>query len=128
MRQRLNPKDRIAILERDNYTCQCCGHVGTEDSISRGMEVHHIMPCLFGGTNEPDNLTTLCPPCHLQYDLSAGTRNGTNPRKTPPILFNLTPITLKYLRELADLGYASQAEVIQMAVYRMHHQEIRRRR
>lgn len=129
MAQRLSAAQRKSILERDEYTCRCCGKVGTDDCISRGMEVHHIMPCHFGGTNEPDNLTTLCPSCHLQYDLSAGTRNGTskNGPKTPPILFNLTPKTLEYLRELAATGYASQAEVIQIAVSRMYQQERRRR-
>jgi 5-methylcytosine-specific restriction protein A len=44
------------IRERDNYTCQRCG--------SPGYEVDHIINVARGGTDDDDNLQTLCPGCH----------------------------------------------------------------
>lgn len=127
MRQRLNPKDRIAILERDEYTCQVCGHVGGEDSISMGMEVHHIMPCILGGTNESDNLTTLCPSCHAQRDICAGTRKATsmNQPKLPPLVLDLPLIYHRRLRELAEVYGTSQRETLMVAINRMYQEVCR---
>ena len=63
-RMGMTPKDweilREYILERDNYTCQKCGYF----SMTTGMAVHHIIPLCQGGTNDEDNLTTLCNTCH----------------------------------------------------------------
>lgn len=56
---------RKQILNRDNHTCQHCGDTGTE--------VDHIVNRANGGTNHPDNLQTLCPPCHQHK-----TRKETN--------------------------------------------------
>jgi 5-methylcytosine-specific restriction enzyme A len=50
---------REAVLLRDKYTCQHCGHVGVE-----GMEVDHIINKASGGTDELSNLQTLCRSCH----------------------------------------------------------------
>ena len=46
------------LFERDNYTCQCCG----EKHIR--LEVHHIIFRSQGGSDELDNLITLCEKCH----------------------------------------------------------------
>ena len=47
-----------AVLNRDNYTCQCCKKKkGT-------MHVHHIIYRSNGGSNKMDNLITLCEDCH----------------------------------------------------------------
>ena len=51
---------RPKILKRDNYTCQKCYF----QSLNGGMEVHHIKLIVYGGTNDYDNLITLCEPCH----------------------------------------------------------------
>ena len=47
-----------AVLNRDNYTCQCCGKKHTR------LEVHHIIYRNQGGTDDEDNLITLCEDCH----------------------------------------------------------------
>lgn len=52
---------RHAILARDNYQCQNCK---TKDSI---FEVHHLVPKSQGGSDEPENLITLCRKCHRDY-------------------------------------------------------------
>lgn len=48
------------ILNRDNYTCHNCKGK-TKD---RKLEVHHIIFREDGGSDEPDNLITLCKTCH----------------------------------------------------------------
>lgn len=45
---------RRRILLRDKYTCQGCGVVRMDN------EVDHINPLEQGGTNDDDNLQTLC--------------------------------------------------------------------
>lgn len=47
-----------AILNRDKYTCQVCGKKHTR------LEVHHIIYRSQGGTNDENNLITLCEDCH----------------------------------------------------------------
>ena len=49
---------RSAILHRDNYTCQCCGKKNCR------LEVHHIKFRSNGGTDNEENLITLCEDCH----------------------------------------------------------------
>jgi len=52
-------KKRLLALKRDNYKCVKCG--STED-----LHVHHIIELSQNGTNELDNLLTLCPKCHAK--------------------------------------------------------------
>lgn len=49
---------RSAVLHRDNYTCQCCGKKNCR------LEVHHIKFRSNGGTDDEENLITLCEDCH----------------------------------------------------------------
>jgi len=49
---------REAILNRDNYTCQICSKKHTR------LEVHHIIFRSQGGTDDENNLITLCEDCH----------------------------------------------------------------
>lgn len=49
---------REAILHRDKYTCQICGKKHVK------LEVHHIIYRSQGGTDDEDNLITLCEDCH----------------------------------------------------------------
>lgn len=49
---------RKAILHRDGYTCQCCGKKNCR------LEVHHIKFKSNGGTDDEENLITLCEDCH----------------------------------------------------------------
>ena len=49
---------REAVLHRDNYTCRCCGKKNCR------LEVHHIKFRRDGGTDDEENLITLCEECH----------------------------------------------------------------
>ena len=48
---------RLPTFERDGYACQECGFIGTEHT----LRAAHIID---GGEASPDNLRTLCRPCH----------------------------------------------------------------
>lgn len=47
-----------AAKHRDGHKCADCGATGVE------LHVHHIVPLSKGGTNDLDNLATLCSMCH----------------------------------------------------------------
>lgn len=49
-----------AVLHRDNHTCQCCGKKNVR------LEVHHIIFRSHGGTDDENNLITLCEGCHRE--------------------------------------------------------------
>ena len=50
---------RLTVLERDRYQCVKCG--STEN-----LHVHHIQARRKHGTNQMDNLQTLCDRCHME--------------------------------------------------------------
>jgi hypothetical protein len=62
-RNKMTPALREYIKERDNYTCQCCGKVMTDNV---GLQIDHIIPVSKGGKTEPDNLQVLCSVCNLK--------------------------------------------------------------
>ena len=60
-RATIPPSVRAAVLTRDRHRCITpgCGS-------ARFLEVHHLLPRALGGTNDVENLITLCSRCH-QY-------------------------------------------------------------
>ena len=59
---------RAKILKRDSYTCQGCGRVEPSTFPVRGLQIHHIRPFRDSRDDSPENLTTLCLPCHAKAD------------------------------------------------------------
>ena len=53
---------RAAILARDRGLCQVCAAAGR---VQLAAEVDHVRPLAEGGTDAPENLQSLCTPCHL---------------------------------------------------------------
>ena len=51
---------KAQVLHRDGYKCQNCGKVKCK------LEVHHIIFRSNGGSDEPENLITLCNDCHYK--------------------------------------------------------------
>lgn len=66
--------DDIAEGERAE-ACYCCG--ATETADGKALAVHHIVPIMAGGCNEPELLMTLCPSCHRTVE--AYTKTITEP-------------------------------------------------
>ena len=54
---RLSSSRRREILERDDEQCVLCGE--TDD-----LEVDHVVPTYMDGSDDPENLQTLCSGCH----------------------------------------------------------------
>ena len=70
-RSTIAPSTRLAVLERDRYHCQApgCRHV-------HHLEIHHIVPRSRGGSNQQDNLITLCSGCHRIWHEKGGPPPG----------------------------------------------------
>lgn len=58
-RATIPPSMRRTVLERDRYRCRAAGCRST-----RFLSVHHLVPREVGGSNDPENLITLCAGCH----------------------------------------------------------------
>ena len=59
-RQPIPRKLRHEVFKRDGYRCRECGASKEETS----LEIDHILPVAKGGTNDIDNLQTLCRECN----------------------------------------------------------------
>ena len=51
---------RAMVLNRDNYTCQCCKGKRKDPK----LEIHHVVFRRDGGSDNAENLVTLCHTCH----------------------------------------------------------------
>lgn len=56
-------KLRKVILTRDKHLCQPCMKKGR---VTPARTVNHIKPKAQGGTDDPDNLESICDPCHAE--------------------------------------------------------------
>lgn len=94
------------VKERDEYTCQKCGY---KPSSNRGqrLEAHHIVPDAVGGSDEIDNLSTLCKRCHdfapsgiytISYPELFETFSSTG---LPPA-YDFTKFGIKYLEWITE--------------------------
>lgn len=72
---------RKAVLHRDNYTCQCCGKKNCQ------LQTHHIIYRSHGGSDDENNMITLCKECHV------GVHNGTIVLDKKPRKLNLNHAT-----------------------------------
>lgn len=63
VRRNLSRAERWAIFQRDGFACKHCG-------TDRDLSIDHIFPFSLGGTDDPDNLQTLCRRCNLRKSAS----------------------------------------------------------
>ena len=70
---------RETILLRDRYKCKIC-------QSKENLTVHHRVPRADGGSDEADNLETVCEKCHniveLEYKNESRTINSKSASKT----------------------------------------------
>ena len=57
--RKTNPDARAKAIERDSHKCVICGS-------SERLEVHHKKYRSDGGSDDMDNLVTLCAQCHIK--------------------------------------------------------------
>lgn len=57
---RIPKRLRFEVLKRDEFACGYCGAAAP----GVVLEVDHINPVAFGGTNDPDNLIAACVACN----------------------------------------------------------------
>lgn len=70
----IDARDRLAIYERDNWTCHLCGEGIDPDAHwngDRGASLDHLIPRSMGGTDDPDNLRT----CHRACNSRRGVKD-----------------------------------------------------
>lgn len=60
LRKGIQPKLRYSVLQRDKFKCVLCGRDAKDDR----LEIDHIVPVVAGGTNDINNLRTLCAECN----------------------------------------------------------------
>lgn len=58
-RIKIQSEQRDRIYKRDGYRCIKCG-------MKYDLNIHHKKKVSEGGTNDDDNLVTLCVPCHAE--------------------------------------------------------------
>ena len=97
---------KAMVLNRDNYTCQCCKGKHKDSK----LEVHHIVFRSQGGSDEESNLITLCHTCHK--DLHGG--------KINPKLSGKIKGTLKYATQMNSIRkqlFRTYPDAIETFVY-----------
>lgn len=74
------PEDlKARVFSRDGYKCAKC-------RTTRSLEIHHIIPLYYGGTNTETNLITLCSLCHrFVPDAPIGLLKYMSDPNKPPI-------------------------------------------
>ena len=113
---------KAMVLNRDNYTCQYCKGKHKDSK----LEVHHIVFRSKGGSDEENNLITLCHTCHK--DLHSG--------KISPKLSGKTKGNLKYATQMNSIrkqlfrlypnsietfGYITKANRLNLGVDKKHY-------
>ena len=83
-------KQRRLARKRDNYTCQGCGVPMKELLSARRLHVHHIVSRIEGGTNDLNNLVTLCTGCHIKAE--------QNPEAFKPVAMSIRKSIVRGLK------------------------------
>lgn len=62
-RKPISTTKALSVFDRDGYACKHCG-------TRKGLTVDHIIPLFLGGSDEMENLQTLCGPCNSRKGVS----------------------------------------------------------
>lgn len=113
---------KAMVLNRDNYTCQCCKGKHKDSK----LEAHHIVFRSNGGSDEQDNLITLCHTCHK--DLHDGKISPKFSGKKKGNLKYATQMNsircqlLKHYPEAIEtFGYITKANRLSIGLSKDHH-------
>lgn len=113
---------RAMVLNRDHYTCQACKGKHKDSH----LEVYHIVFRSQGGSDEADNLITLCHTCHKA--LHAGKLKLKNRGKRKKALSFATQMNSirkqlfqHYPEAIETFGYITKANRYQLGVGKDHY-------
>ena len=110
------------VLNRDNYTCQNCKGKHKDSK----LEVHHIVFRSQGGSDEENNLITLCHTCHknlhsgkispkLSGKIKGNLKYATQMNSIRKQLFRLYPNAIE------TFGYVTKANRLNLGVDKKHY-------
>ena len=113
---------KAKVLNRDGYTCQHCKGRRKDSK----LEVHHIIYRSNGGSDEEDNLITLCHTCHKGAHIGSvklkllGKRKGQLKHAT-----QMNSIRIQLLKLCSDaietFGYITKANRLLLEIDKSHH-------
>jgi len=114
---------KAKVLWRDNYTCQCC-------KTKKGcLHIHHIIYRSNGGSDEEDNLITLCENCHKKLhngklrtfeDKLVG-KKKTNLRYASQMSVVRSQLLKHYPEAIETFGYVTKANRQQLGLLKDHY-------
>lgn len=113
---------KAMVLNRDNYTCQCCKGKHKDSK----LEVHHIVFRSQGGSDEESNLITLCHTCHknlhsgkvnlkLKGKMKGNLKYATQMNSIRKQLFKLYPDAVE------TFGYVTKANRLVLGIAKEHY-------
>ena len=112
---------RQYILDRDNYKCQC-----QKKGCSKKLEIHHIQFKSKGGSDNPDNLITLCSKHHKdlhsgKISLNVGTHKEL---KSATIMNMIRKILSEYYTDSAiTYGYITKVNRLSIGIEKTHNND-----
>lgn len=113
---------KAMVLARDNYTCQCC-HGKKKDS---KLEAHHIIYRSQGGSDEAENLITLCHTCHKGvHDGSINLKLNGKKKGTLNHATQMNSIRVQILKKFPEaketFGYITKANRLALGIEKNHY-------
>ncbi len=111
---------RAHALDRDNYTCRCCGKKHVR------LEVHHIVFRSMGGNDELANLITLCEKCHRaihdgKITLNLKGKRKRNLRHATQMSIIRSQLLKIYSDAIETFGYVTKANVENLGLPKEHY-------
>lgn len=111
------------VLMRDNYTCQCC-------KTKKGtLHIHHIVYRSKGGSNDTDNLITLCENCHKklhrdelkEFEVKLKGKKKTNLRYATQISIVRSQLLKNRPKAIETYGYVTKANRQNLGLDKTHY-------
>lgn len=113
---------KAMVLNRDGYTCQCCNGKHKDHK----LEVHHIIYRSQGGSDEEDNLITLCHTCHkalhsgkIKLKLSGKIKGCL--KYATQMNFIRKQLFILYPDAIETFGYVTKANRLKLGVDKEHY-------
>ena len=78
MASQLTDSTRQKVFDQRGHECIFCGVTGEQhkEEYGRDLDVHHVIPSMKGGSNDPENLIPVCISCHRTLEATQGKALG----------------------------------------------------